>query len=160
MPIPATPFELLAATNPVGRASKTRLLAISRSIEARALAAPTRATLYICLQSREFFTTRTARIHQRLVERGATVHLFGNGVTDPDVLAGGHCHHLPWDDPLAAEWNVLLLSDGAGWALAAREVDESRGAPDGERVFDWLVTAVGPRIAVAADSLLGRLAPA
>jgi DICT domain-containing protein len=158
MPAPVTPYEILSATHPAERAAKSHLLAVSRSIEARALAQPERASLYICLQQRAFFTQRTAVVYRRLVARGARIHLFGVDLSAPDVLPGANCHSLTWDDPLAAEWNVLLLCDGVGWALSAREKLDQPAGPDRERRFDWLVTRANGRIAVAADALIGRLA--
>jgi DICT domain-containing protein len=159
VPVPSGPFEILAATHPVQHADKRHLLAVSRSIEARALGTTDPVTVWVCLQRQEFLTRRTAAVYRELTAHGVNVHIYGAGLTVNHAVPRATMHDLAWDDPLTQEWNVIMLSNGIGWAMAARELPTAPGTPDVGRQFEWITTDSSRQVSVAATALIGRDAP-
>lgn len=156
MPDPS-PFTSLSRHVPVRTSSKRRLLALSRSIEARALADGHAAELWICIQHARFHSGLTRQIHRDLTLKGVTVHVYGVGVRDGAPHDPGlHRHDVSEFGLLAQEWNVLLVTPDEGLGLAARQVEPL--APrtrqvDLETRFDWVISENRADVVYAAAAL-------
>jgi len=117
MPDPS-PFETLSRHGRVRRSSKRHLLALSRSIEARALVAGEVGDLFVCLQRVEFHGGTTLRLHRGLANAGVRVRVYGvdvrQGLTRVPSVG---LHDISARGVLAREWNVLLLTPELGLGL-------------------------------------------
>ncbi len=134
----ATPFMLARRELAIRSAPKGRLMAVSRSVEARALVEPHGAQIWACLQDEGYFTSRTRAVYRELAEHGVDVHLLARGFEGrTSGIPGLHLHELPGGSPLGAEWNVLLLTPRDGWGLFAQERITDMALADAARPFDW-----------------------
>ncbi len=157
MPDPS-PFTSLVRHGPTQVSTKRALVSLSRSIEARALAAGSAAQLFVCLQHVQFHQGRTRALHHRLARAGVEVHVYGvdvrDGVAAPPELSA---HNVSGFGLLAQEWNVLLVTPRSGLGLWARQVDPVPGptAPvnDLDRRFEWLVSENRANVVYAAAAL-------
>lgn len=155
----ASPYASLSRHQPSRTSDKRALLALSRSIEARALAGAPHADLWVSLQHVRFHTGRTRRLHEELARVGVRVHVYGVRVRDgrpaPDSMT---FHDISEFGPLAQEWDVLLVTPDAGLGLTARQVVPTlptEDGPDLERRFEWVLSEDRADVAYAAASLPG-----
>lgn len=150
-----SPFASLARGTTVRRSTKRHLLALSRSIESRALAAEPAAHLWVCLQHVDFHSGRTLALHRELASHGVGVSVYGIDVR------GGSATSTPFDlhdiSPhglLALEWNLLLVTQTYGLGLAARQVATGEDMRvSSETTFDWVVSEDRADVQYAAESL-------
>ena len=159
----ASPYASLSRHQRPRTSDKRALLALSRSIEARALAGAPHADLWVSLQHVRFHSGRTRRLHVDLAAAGVRVHVYGVRVRDgrpaPEAMS---CHDISEFGPLAQEWDVLLVTPDLGLGLAARQVEpllpgqEGEGADDMARRFDWVLSEDRADVAYAAASLPGE----
>lgn len=153
----ATPVELVAAARPLRRTTKSLLMPISRYLEAKAGDADEPPVLLACFQDARFFTAATARRFTGLA--GSAAFVAALGVDLPGEPAPGvRGARLAAGEPLAREWNVIVVGPHFAAALVAREVGGT--GPDAERRFDHTVTYDRPLVLAAARSLLHWLTPA
>lgn len=156
----ASPYTSLSRHQPARTSAKRALFALSRSIEARALASAPHASLWVSLQHVRFHSGRTRRLHEELARAGVAVHVYGVGVRDgrpgPSLLVG---HDISEFGVLAQEWDVLLVTRDGGLGLAARQVDPFVvGADQGDmdRRFEWVLSEDRADVVYAAASLPGE----
>lgn len=150
---PGTPFDVVADSVAVRRERQDTLVALSRYIESLALASANPPIVLVALQRVERFTPRTRRSYQRLSAVSPLVAVFGEGL--PADL--GTLRSVPLDpqDPLAAEWIVLILGPDTATALIAREEHGRRG--DDDRIFAAALTNDRLLVTTAARCLLSRV---
>jgi hypothetical protein len=156
----ASPYASLSRHQAARTSDKRALLALSRSIEARALAGAPHADLWVSLQHVRFHAGRTRRLHVELARAGVRVHVYGVRVRDgrpvPDALS---CHDISEFGPLAQEWDVLLVTPELGLGLAARQVEPllpGHHSDDMTRRFDWVLSEDRADVAYAAAALPGE----
>lgn len=150
--MPASPFAHLSTVSPVDVSPRRALIALSRSLEARAFAGSADSTVWVCLQHARFLTPTTRGLYEALAGRGATVHLYGEEVRSVTPFGPGvHLHDLSPRSPLAMEWNILLVSDRGSAALSAQERPPS--AELGDRRFAWTTSEQPAEVLYAASSL-------
>lgn len=152
----ATPYELIGGARRARRAPKHLLLAQSHALELMAMQSQVPPLLLATFEHSRFFTTATT---ERYTEMGRHLPFVGVlGIDMPPVPApgvrGGALHP---DDPLSAEWTVVVLGAHESAALMARDLGES--GPDRERGFEFVVTYDRGLVTAAAQSLVARLAP-
>jgi len=151
----ASPFTTLSRYAVTTVSPKSALVAVSRSIEARAMTARGETHLWVCLQDRAFNVRATRTVHDELAARGVTVHVYGCDVrADEPRPAGIHSHDISPHHLLAREWTVLLVSPDMALAMAAREVPTSAPqAADRDRRFEWLLSSDVADVRFAAATL-------
>lgn len=157
----ASPYASLSRHQQPRTSDKRALLALSRTIEARALAGAPHADLWVSLQHVRFHAGRTRRLHEELARVGVRVHVYGVRVRDGrPAPATMSFHDISEFGPLAQEWDVLLVTPDAGLGLTARQVvpslpTESAG-PDLDRRFEWVLSEDRADVAYAAAALPGE----
>jgi EAL domain-containing protein (putative c-di-GMP-specific phosphodiesterase class I) len=152
-----TPFEIVAARRPVTATTKAQLMPTSRHLEALADMDSEPAVLLACFQEARHFTPATARRFARIARRSPLVAALGYGLSDEPIPGvRGAC--LGPDDPLRAEWNVIVIGPHRAAALVARDLGDT-GA-DSERRFEFAVTHDRALVVDTARSLLSWLSPA
>ena len=156
----ASPYASLSRHAEPRTSDKRALLALSRSIEARALAGAPHADLWVSLQHVRFHAGRTRRLHEDLARAGVRVHVYGVRVRDgrpaPPTMT---FHDISEFGPLAQEWDVLLVTPDAALGLTARQVDPlplDAHADDLERRFEWVLSEDRADVAYAAAALPGE----
>ena len=152
-----TPFEIVSARRPVGRATKAGLMPISRYLEALASEGTQPPVLLACFQEARHFTPRTAERYARIAGHSPLVAALGVGLGE-EPIPGVRGANLTPDDPLRGEWNVLVIGPHQAAALVARDLGDT--GPERERRFDFALTHDRDLIVAAARSLLRCLAPA
>lgn len=150
---PGTPFDIVADRAEVRRERRDTLVALSRYIESLALATANPPIVLAALQHVDHFTARTRQAYRRISAASPLVAVFGDGL--PADL--GSLRSVPLDpqDPLTAEWVVLILGPDTATALIAREQHSRRD--DGERVFAAALTNDRLLVTRAARCLLSRV---
>ena len=122
----ASPYASLSRHADPRTSDKRALLALSRSIEARALTAAPHADLWVSLQHVRFHTGRTRRLHEDLARAGVRVHVYGVRVRDgrpaPSTMT---FHDISEFGLLAQEWDVLLVTPDIALGLTARILPSS-----------------------------------
>lgn len=148
-----TPFSVVTARRPAFRSRKELLRPLSLHLEQRSLMVEP-GVLLACFQDVVHFTPATRERYEKLA--GATVLTAALGVGMPAVPAaavrGGR---LEPDDPLRAEWDVVVIGPQFASALVARDLGDT--GRDGERRFDAVITHDRDLVIQAALTLVHRL---
>ncbi|MET0491629.1 MAG: EAL domain-containing protein [Actinoplanes sp.] len=156
-PQTGTPFSIVAGARPVTRTSKKLLMPISRYLEAQAGEGSQPPVLLACFQDSQHFTKGTAKRFTLIAAHSPLVAAFGAGL-DEEPVPGVRGAHLEAGDPLAGEWNVIVVGPHYAAALVARDLGDT--GPDADRRFDYVVTHDRQLVVAAARSLLQWLTPA
>lgn len=137
-----TPAKIIRLNDTDNSAVKTRLLALSRSMEARIGITAPNALVVATIQSTRFLTGRTRSAFERIAAAGANTYLAGAG-RPAEPLRGVTWVQIPYGHPLRQEWNVFIIGEEDSAALVSRELppslDEQRPV-DGMRRFRWRLT--------------------
>jgi EAL domain-containing protein (putative c-di-GMP-specific phosphodiesterase class I) len=155
-PVGDSPFDVAAGTLLVRTARKATLIPFSRHIEAQARHATDPPMVMASLQLAQHFTASTRARYNELALSSALVAVFGRGLP-ADLGAGIRGVDLEPDDPLCAQWIVLILGPHHCAALIAREQDPTGSVPEPERRFDLAITYDRALVTVIARSLLDRI---
>lgn len=155
----ASAYDCVAPTSTPARASKRELLAISRTLEARALTGGAH-TVLVTFQDRRHLTAKTRASYARIARQGATVHVYARGLVSdylPDSDGLSHVA-LTAADPLVLEWDIVVLG-AAPFAFVARDLDPSTAVvgADLDRPFSWVRTDDRRLVERAAQVLLARV---
>ncbi|WP_143556740.1 sensor domain-containing phosphodiesterase [Sanguibacter antarcticus] len=151
----ATPYELLGRARRVRRAPKHLLLAQSHALELMAMQSQVPPLLLATFEHARFFTAATVARYVTMGRHLPFVGVFG--IDMPRTPAPGvRGSALDPQDPLAAEWTVVVLGAHEAAALMARDLGDT--GPDREREFEFVVTHDRGLVTAAAQSLVGRLA--
>jgi diguanylate cyclase (GGDEF)-like protein/PAS domain S-box-containing protein len=157
-PLPAgeTPFGLVAAVRATRRGPKRLLLAISKHLEAQAMAHGEAAVVLATFQEARHLTDASRGRYRRLAQSAAFVGVFGVGLTEepiPGVRGAG----LDAAEPLRGEWNVVVVTPHFAAAFVGRDLGDA--GPDLERRFDFCLTYDRALAVRAAAALMRRIAP-
>jgi EAL domain-containing protein (putative c-di-GMP-specific phosphodiesterase class I) len=152
----ATPFRILSSARPLMRGTKRRLLELSLQLEAEA-AGDDAVVLLATFQHRAFFTARTRARYERMSATAAFVGALAVGLGS-EPARGVRGVALGAAEPLAGEWDVVVLAPHFAGAFSARDLGD-RG-PDFERRFDYATTYDRSLVVRAAESLMRRTAAA
>ncbi|MCW2778806.1 MAG: hypothetical protein JWN17_2531 [Frankiales bacterium] len=155
-----SPFDVVAQRVPAQRRTKRQLLSASRALERRALAAGV-DTVLVTFQDRRHLTPPTRDAYAGLARSGATVHAFARGLVSdyrPGSTGLSHVALLP-HDPLALEWDLVVLGRTFSAAFVARDLTPGATADgaDLDRPFSWTQTEDPDLVSACADRLLARL---
>lgn len=153
---PGTPFDLVAGAREVRRSTKALLTAVSRVLERQARAEGDSAVVLATFQRDRHLTPATVERYTALAGSAALVAVFGTDVA-PEPGPGVRGAPLDHDDPLAAEWDVVVVGPHLTAALLARDVGDD--GPDADRRFDYRVVYDRDTVLEAARRLLLRVPP-
>lgn len=151
-----SPYELVSAARPVRRGRKPLLLATSRELEHQATTLGSDAVVLSTFQEARYLTPQTLRFYSRLAQCTAFVGALGSGV-DREPAPGVRGAELHDDDPVRAEWNVVVMAAHFAVAFVARDLGDS--GSDSQRRFDFALTYERETVLAAARSLISRIAP-
>ncbi|RDH76846.1 EAL domain-containing protein [Mycolicibacterium moriokaense] len=150
-----SPFDLVHQESRLRTAHKPTLTAFTQHIESQASNTADPPMVLTALQKAEYFTEDTARRYQQIAQTSPLVAVFGQDLPEnlgPRVRGVS----LAADDPLSAEWTVVVLGPHAASALLGRErVDDCED--DAGRRFDFVITYDRALVTLAARSLLDRM---
>lgn len=129
---------------------------MSQHLEQQAEAAGETAVVLGAFQHARYYTPDTRRRYERLAGTTALVAAFGARMAiEPGAGVRGGL--LTDDDPLVAEWDVVVISAHFAGALVA--VDRGDEGPEAERRFDFTVTYDRRTVERLARALLLRIWP-
>jgi EAL domain-containing protein (putative c-di-GMP-specific phosphodiesterase class I) len=155
-PTAGTPFEVARTRRPSTQASEPMLAALSRHLEEKATAVSAPAVLLATFQRAANFDDLLRQRYASLAARGILTAVYA---ADMPAQPGPRIRGCPVidDDPMAEEWNVIVMGSYFAGGLFARPQPQQTGERD--RVFDVIVTYERNLILEAARSLIGRLPP-
>ncbi len=153
----ASPFERVAARRPVRSATKRLLIAMSKNIEAQALASPAEAVVLAAFQEARHLTPATVRRYRRLADHVVFVGALGEGM-GPEPVPGVRGAHLHPDDPVRGEWDIAVVGPHFAVALVARDLGDD--GPEGDRRFEYVLTHDRDLVVGLAGDLMARMLPA
>ncbi len=152
-----TPFRSIQEQRPLRQASKRLLLEISRELERQADLLGEHAVLIGSFQDARHFGATQARLYGELSHRLAFVGALGAGIPARPCDAVRGAAVQP-DDPLAREWNLVVVAPHFAAALTALDRGDT-GVPEMERRFDFQLTYDRDLAFPAARTLLARIGP-
>lgn len=155
-----SPFDVVAYRVAPQRRTKRELLAASRLLERRGLAAGA-ASVQVTFQDRRHLTAASRASYGALARGGARVHAFARGLAG-DYRPGSdglvHVALLP-HDPLALEWDIVVQGAGICAAFVARDLAPGAAVvgADLDRPFSWCQTEDPALVAQCSERLLARV---
>jgi EAL domain-containing protein (putative c-di-GMP-specific phosphodiesterase class I) len=152
----ASPFERVAAHRGVRSATKRLLIAMSKNIEAQALASPAEAVVLAAFQEARHLTPATVRRYRRLADHVVFVGALGEGM-GPEPVPGVRGAHLSPDDPVRGEWDIAVVGPHFAVALVARDLGDD--GPEGDRRFEYVLTHDRDLVVRLASDLMARMLP-
>ncbi len=153
----ASPFARVAAHREVRSATKRLLVAMSKHLEAQALASPAEAVVLAAFQEARHFTPATTLRYRRLAEHVVFVGALGEGMA-AEPVAGVRGAHLHADDPVRGEWDIAVVGPHFAVALVARDLGD--GGPEPDRRFEYVLTHDRELVVGLAGDLMARMLPA
>jgi diguanylate cyclase (GGDEF)-like protein len=152
-----TPFEIVSPRARVSVERADTLVALSRYIESQAAHAATPPIVLVSVQSVEHLSDTARRRFERLAASSPLVAVFGQGLPE-DLGPRLRSVRLDPDDPLSAEWTVLVLGPDNATALISRErPSRLRLRREGDRMFATALTHDREVVTAAARTLLSRV---
>jgi EAL domain-containing protein (putative c-di-GMP-specific phosphodiesterase class I) len=152
----SSPCQIVGAARRLRPATKPLLHAISLHLERQAATLGGEAVVLGAFEHAHFFTGRTAARYARLAEQATLVVALGQDLP-AEPLAGVRGADLDPDDPVAGEWDVVVVSPHFAAALVARDLGDQ--GPDPERRFDYAVTYDRSLVMEVARDLMRRVKP-
>ena len=150
----STPYELVAAVEPVRIASKRALIAVTRGMEREALTDPPTA-VGATFQDARYLTPETRAAYEALGARGVEVTLYARSL-QAWLAPGVRGVALDDDDPLVDQWTLVVPSPEHPVVFAA--TDGVSGGADGEMPFTWAYSR-DPEVVDACALALGLRQP-
>lgn len=147
-----TPFDVVSATAPVKLGDRAMLVQVSTLLEERAAAGGDSAVLLATFQAEDNITAATRLRYEALVEAGCLLTAYSTG-TSAALPHPARSVVVAEEDPLAAEWDVVLLTADYAAALTAREVDRTRHR---EGLYEFALTTDRELVTRCARALLSR----
>ena len=152
----ATPFDALG-DRPRRIGTKRLLLAFSELLEAHALAQRLAPVLLACFENVDHFTPATYERYRELAALLPLVAAVGTGMPI-EAAPGVRGADIGEGDPLARQWNVIVVSPHFCAALLALDLGDD-GA-ELERRFEFDITYDRTIVVQAARAVMRRLEPA
>ena len=151
-----SPYVAAARVRTPRTASRGLLASVSTLLETQAGELGEAAVVLAGFEEGAHLTPPVARRYADLAATAAFVVVLGTGMaTDP--ARGVRGVDLRPGDPLAIEWDVVVVGPHFAGALVARERTDVR--PGEERMFDYVLTYDRPLVLDVARSLMDRVLP-
>jgi EAL domain-containing protein (putative c-di-GMP-specific phosphodiesterase class I) len=152
----STPFGIITEHNPAVIAEERYLVPLMRSVEEQVDTNGPPALLLEALEDGWSQQPGTSARLRQLAERAAFFAVLGAGIsvsppTSPTTRTGS----LGPSDPLASEWDVVVLGPHYAVAASARPVDSTATGPS--RLYEYAVTHDRDTIVRAAQVMWARL---
>ena len=151
-----SPYEIVRQVREVRRGDKSLMFAISLQLEQQASAIGEAALILSAFQHAEHFTPLTAERYAVLAADAAFVAALGVGMP-AEPARGVRGAALRDDDPLKAEWSVVVL--GPHFAAALVAMDLGHDEEGRELGFDFAITYDRRLVIDAAAALMRRMEP-
>lgn len=150
-----TPFEVVADVKHTGLTEKRLLQPISRYLEEQVYTMR-ESLLFGCFQHAQFFTPHIAGRYAALAEHATFTAALATdlSVAPAPGVRGTDLHPT---DPLALEWDVIVVGPHFAAALVARDLGDC--GPDHLRRFEYVVTHDRDVVLQAARALVDRVTP-
>ncbi|MDA2889893.1 EAL domain-containing protein [Mycolicibacterium sp. BiH015] len=151
-----TPFELATVHSGARTMRKRTLIELSRHLERLASAAESPPIVLFTLQEQGNYRGQTRNNFTALAKRSPLVVAFAVNAVDEldpalrwvDIDAG---------DPMALEWDIVVIGPDTAAALIARELEPpGSAARENDRRFETVITFDRSRVAELARNLLYR----
>ena len=160
LPAPAprdgTPYDIISRDRPTSEAPKSLLLPATRYLEVKASDEREPPVVLATFQDGKHLTSRTRARFARFAERSPLVAVLA--VDIPGAPAPGvRGTALERRDPLAGEWDVIVVGPHFAGALVARDLGDD--GPDADRRFRYAITYDRDLVLAAARSLLQWVVP-
>ncbi|GAB2925452.1 hypothetical protein GCM10027047_23110 [Rhodococcus aerolatus] len=152
---PQTPFALAAAVRPVCRSDGHLLSATSRHLERQAAALGEGAVVLTTFQRARAFRP-AARRYAEIARSATFVAALGVGL-EAEPAPGVRGVDLSADDPLAPEWDLVVLGPHHAVLLAARPAPDDGRLGAGPAVYEHVLSHDRSLVVAAARSLAGRV---
>ena len=152
---PVSPFGCLPADVPLRRAPKSLLIEVSKHLEREALRLGPTALVAATFKDAVNVTPATAASYSQLADRAGFVAILGRDLAPGQVPIGVRGVSLDHDDPVSAEWDVVVLDPHFAVALLARDLGDT--GPDPDRTFEFALTYHRPTVEDAAHTLITRI---
>jgi EAL domain-containing protein (putative c-di-GMP-specific phosphodiesterase class I) len=152
-PRPDSPFAIGARHRDPLPGTAGLLREVSRLLEEHAAVTDGPSVVLAAFQERRHVTDAVAHRYAELAERTTLVVALGADI-GPEPVPGVRGADLAADDPLRDEWSVVVLGPHFAGALVARDL-HTRG-PDGDRLFDYVLTYDRSVVTVMAQALMAR----
>ncbi len=149
-----SPFQIVSARRPTSTSTKRMLLSISRYLELKATDRTEPPVLLSCFQRARHLTPATARRYADIADTAALVAALATDLEE-EPTPGVRAARLTPDDPLAAEWNVIVVGPHFAGALVAHDMGDT--GPELARRFEYALTYDRGLVLAAARSLLHRV---
>jgi EAL domain-containing protein (putative c-di-GMP-specific phosphodiesterase class I) len=149
-----SPFAVGATFRAPRPSRKDLLIEMSKHLETQALAAGSSTIVLSTFQNASFFTPATRRRYARLAQGVAFVGAMGTGMP-AQPLAGVRGCELDPDDPVAGEWDIVVLGPHFAATLVARDLGDT--GPDRDRRFDFVLSYDRKLAIQAALALFSRV---
>jgi len=153
---PPSPFDCLPPGTQLKRAPKRLLVQLSRQLERQAAQLGKTCIVAATFQEARHFTPGTVDRYRDLAARTGFVAALGNDLS-LQPLPGVRGAVLDADDPIRAEWDVVVVSPHFGAALLARDLGDD--GPDLDRTFEYALTYRRETVLAAAHALMLRVVP-
>jgi len=147
-----TPFDVVSRAAPVKLGDRALLLQVSAFLEERAGAGGDSAVLLATFQAEDNITPATRTRYEALVGSGCLLTAYSTGAS-AGLPHPARSVVVADDDPLAAEWDVILLTADYAAALTAREIDRTRHR---EGFYEFALTTDRALVRRCARALLSR----
>jgi hypothetical protein len=151
----ATPFEIASTLVPATEAGRQTVLMHSRAIEDQGIYAAEPTVQLTTFEDVRFFDPRTRERYTKLADQGMLTAVYGPGMpADPAPNIRGCA--VSRDDPLAAEWTVIVVGNRLAGGVFARRRD--RFAAGRGEAYELVVSGDRDVVLAAATPLLERIA--
>ncbi len=150
-----TPFEVVAARKATAVTQKRLLRPISRYLEDQ-LFTMRESLILACFQDATFYTPHIAGRYATLARQATFTAAIGVDL-GPEPSPGVRGTALRSGDPLALEWNVVVVGPHFAGALLARDLQDD--GPDDLRRFEYVVTHDRETVLAAARALVNWVTP-
>jgi EAL domain-containing protein (putative c-di-GMP-specific phosphodiesterase class I) len=147
-----TPFDVVASSAPAKVGDRAMLLQVSMLLEERAAAGADSAVLLATFQAQDNINATARRRYEGLLESGCLLTVFSTG-TSAALPHPARSVVIADTDPLASEWDVVLLTADYAAALTAREIDRTQ---QGEGLYEFVLTTNRHLVTLCARALLSR----
>lgn len=149
-----TPFDLVTDRQPTRIARKAVTLSLCRRLEEQAANQTDPPIVLATFQDEKFFSNETARRYAVLARTCPLVAAIGIAMADK-VAPGVRGVPLSADDPLIAQWTIVIVGAHFASAFIARDLGDS--GRDRDRRFEYFITHDRETAIAAGRSLMTRL---
>ena len=152
----ASPFEMATRTIPPIRGPLDLLAALRLQMEHEVEATNGLAVVLTTCVDPPDLSPASAENYVQLARAARFAAVLGRDMPD-EIVPGLRGSPVPAEDPVSAEWNLVVVSPHSAVGLVARERPDPH--PDEGRAFDYVLTYDRPLVVDMARALMMRALP-